>query len=483
MSLSLEKPWLSKIALDNASRFGQSLSHGGRRVQTFNVKHNPADKSLYKHTCEISDKFEFMRAAFSPKALDKQEPHHATNLEGMIIRVNSFKLMLYTGTGSDDAENAVHRKKNKQKQKRSKISRLLCPARIASAGAPQIWLIISDFTCLGGAENDIFGEPVYIKRNPEIASLIERLLLANSKPDSRELQTCQCGRVQDVTEDRSTAHRSTAHKRLAAQNPSTDTDSVAGSRKRQRRNSGDCCSPEPVGDQPFPTIRQLPFLSDMEAVWSCRPLWQNLIVKHASVRVMYVWNMVEGGVSAHDSEQDQSVEIREQEQPKQQQGAQFPDKRVTKSLEMDHSISSDKDNGDDAEDDAATSNHLLHEGLPALGQMIHERQQPIAAENLESSERRHQPPSAHLANMPKLQPYQSASDLLGDLMISADAGLTSSRSIMDSMYGTISSPGPNDALEPEPSNCDNDADGRYDASLLLQNSLQWNQDSGFSIHR
>ncbi|KAJ2613401.1 hypothetical protein EV177_002543 [Coemansia sp. RSA 1804] len=478
MSLSLEKPWLSRIALANASRFGQSLSHGGRRVQTFNVKHSPADKSLYKHTCEISDKFEFMRAAFSPKALDKQEPHHVTSLEGMIIRVNSFKLMLYTGAGSDDAENAVHRKKNKQKQKRSKVSRLLCPARIASAGAPQIWLIISDFTCLGGAENDIFGEPVYIKRNPEIASLIERLLLAGLKPDSQEPQTCQCGRVQDATEN-----RSTAHKRVTEQNLSADADSVAGSRKRQRRESGDGCSPEPVRDQQFPAIRQLPFLSDMEAVWSCRPLWQNLIVKHASVRVMYVWNMVDGGVSAHDSEQDQGIEITEQDQPKEQQGAQFPDKGVTMTLEMDHSISNAKDNGCDAEDDPATGNHLLHEGLPALGQLMHEQQQPIAAEHLESSERRHQPPSAHLANMPKLQPYQSASDLLGDLMISADAGLASSRSIMDTMYGAISSPGPDDALEPEPGSCDNDADGRYDASLLLQNSLQWNQDSGFSIHR
>ncbi|KAJ1667115.1 hypothetical protein IW140_001631 [Coemansia sp. RSA 1813] len=471
MSVYFEKPWLSNIMLKNASQFGQTLTQGARRVQLFKHNHNPSDSSFYKHTCEISDKFDFMRAAFSPKSLKLQSVCDISSLENMIIQIKSFKPMFYSG--AEGPENVQHRKKNKQKQKWSKINRHICPERIARAGAPQIWIIITDFICLGGTENEIFGEPTYIQNNANIANLVGKLL-AKAKPNPTKDQDHPNEDDQDSTKG------SSVQKRLATEPLVGDKGSDASLSKRQRQNSIDRTS---GGESGPPTIRQLPFLFDMDAMWLCRPLWQNLIVKHASVKVMYVWKMIDHAPD-HDFEQNEG----EGESQEQQQDGRKPGTGASTTLTVDHSISSKETSGNAADDCQQAS----CEKSPKLGQSTLNSANGSAYPRPNGKQRHHhhheqqqqqQQSHVQLTDMPTLKPCQSTSDLLGGLLISGDAGLTSSESIMECMYGAMPSPGLGDGLDAELSDDSKVvADGCYDASSVLQNSLQWNQDIDFSIH-
>ncbi|KAJ1795980.1 hypothetical protein LPJ59_004026 [Coemansia sp. RSA 2399] len=438
MSGSLETPWLSNTILTNVSKFGQTLNHGARRVQTFRINHNPDDKSFYKHTCELSDKFEFMRAALSPKALESQNVHDPSSLEHMIIQIRSFKLMFYSG--AENTEKAHPRKKNGQKQRLSKISRSMCPVQIAKAGAPQIWLIVTDFTCLGGTENEIFGEPVHIKNNAEVARLMKNMLVeAKSK--------LQKGRDSPKT--------GSAQKRLAGGLLPADDSSGAESSKRRRQDSTDDGSV-------FPTIKKLPFFSDFDAMWSCKQMWQTLMVKHKSIPSMIIWNM-EDDASDHGSEQQDEVECGSQEQ---QIGHQ-PDTSVAKASMMDHAIRINDTN------EPTANKHQYQSSV--LGQAP-----PKAAANGNGQKQQR---SADSDNTPTLEPRQPSPDPLGRLLISDDAGLRSASDMLEEMYGAITIPEASDDFDVEMSDASRDAaDGRYDASSVLQGSMSWNQDSGFSLY-
>ncbi|KAJ2547496.1 hypothetical protein EV175_005201 [Coemansia sp. RSA 1933] len=422
MSGSFEAPWLSAIILKHASKFGESLNHGTRRVQIFKTRHSPNDRSFYKHTCEVSDKFEFMRAAFSPKALESQKIQDLSSLEHIIVQIRSFKLMFYSGI--EKTAKLQSRKKNRQKQKLSRISRSVCPERIAKAGAPQIWLIITDFTCLGGAENEIFGEPVYINTNTKIADLTNTMLV-EARIKAQKGDVHQTASFQDSSEAHVAANKRIATELLRANDGNTDT----GSSKRQRHDSANDASD---GGNVFPTIRSVPFMSDFDAMWSCEPLWQSLIVKHMSIPVMVVWNMLDDA-SDHDSEFHEEGGYEGQERQSEQQ------QQDTRNVAM-----------------------AAHSSI----------------DNCEISKHSDRPAIA-----PTLNNCQSTSDLLGGLLISDDEGLMSSNDIMERMYGTIPIDDEfDDHMDANPSDDSKDAaDGRYDASSVLQSNSPWNQDSGFSI--
>ncbi|KAJ2386116.1 hypothetical protein GGI23_006565, partial [Coemansia sp. RSA 2559] len=422
-----------------------------RRVQTFKINHNPHDKSFYKHTCEVSDKFEFMRAALSPKALEAQNVHDPSSLEHMIIQIRSYKLMFYSG--AENTEKAHPRKKNGQKQRLSKISRSMCPAQIAKAGAPQIWLVITDFTCLGGTENEIFGEPVYIKNNAEIARLMKKIL-AEAKPNLQNGQGHQNVNCQDSSKDGS------AQKRLAGGLLlPEDESSSAESSKRRRQDSIDGAS---ASGGVFPTIKGLPFFSDFDAMWSCKQMWQTLMVKHKSIPSMIIWNM-EDDASVHDSGQHNVAECGIQtQQPGQQLGTS-----IEKTSRMDHAI---RNNGTNEN----TANKHQHQP-PVLDQTPFKAAANGNGQNHQSS--------FDSDNTTTLKACQPSPDPLGRLLISDEAGLRSASDMLEEMYGAITIPEASDDLDDEMSDASKGtADGRYDASSVLQDSMSWNQDSGYSLY-
>ncbi|KAI9505168.1 hypothetical protein BX070DRAFT_258585 [Coemansia spiralis] len=374
MSQFLSQPWLTDFILANKSQIGQNITKGGRRVQAFQFKDNPDDQSLYKLTCEISDKHNFMRAALSPKSLDrlKSSAHLHINdiaeLDGMIVQIKSCTLMFHSNSQPNDL-----RKRNKKKK--VKAARHICPQRIANAGCPQFWLLITDFTYMGGRDSSIFNQPNHVKFNKDVSELMKELINRN--------------------------------KRSAATQQNTAS---------------------------LPTIAQLPFITDMEAAWSCPELWANLAIQQACVHLMPVCGIQD--VDLHDHV---SVQEEENEQPR------------TKRQKQRHNASTDNS--------------------------ITVMESSIVKANTDSTTTLHRD-----ALMSKEESESLDSELnsrLGRVLIPDDSGLVISETIMDILYGSISS-SPGESSDAESQMGENPK--TYNADELLNDSVQWDQDNAFSIH-
>ncbi|KAJ1996266.1 hypothetical protein GGI25_000329 [Coemansia spiralis] len=401
MSQFLSQPWLTDFILANKSQIGQNITKGGRRVQAFQFKDNPDDQSLYKLTCEISDKHNFMRAALSPKSLDrlKSSAHLHINdiaeLDGMIVQIKSCTLMFHSNSQPNDL-----RKRNKKKK--VKAARHICPQRIANAGCPQFWLLITDFTYMGGRDSSIFNQPNHVKFNKDVSELMKELI-------SKELESSNAKQT-------GKASKSPSIEQLQAQIETSDP-------QQQQQNTAS-----------LPTIAQLPFITDMEAAWSCPELWANLAIQQACVHLMPVCGIQD--VDLHDHV---SVQEEENEQPR------------TKRQKQRHNSSTDN-------------------SITAM-------ESSIVKANTDSTTTLHRD-----ALMSKEESESLDSELnsrLGRVLIPDDSGLVISETIMDILYGSISS-SPGESSDAESQMGENPK--TYNADELLNDSVQWDQDNAFSIH-
>ncbi|KAJ2629938.1 hypothetical protein H4R22_003020, partial [Coemansia sp. RSA 1290] len=157
---------LKMLTLDPSQRITatEALSH-----PYFSEHPPPKDPSIVPVTCEVSDRFNYMRAGLtrkSIKAFKKSNNKDIAFMEGAIIQVKTFQLKLYKHSKSRD----------KQPD---------CPERISKVNKSQFWMLITSFTYLGGEGNAIFDQPQHIDNDPRVAEKL--LLLAAKKSKNKQV--------------------------------------------------------------------------------------------------------------------------------------------------------------------------------------------------------------------------------------------------------------------------------------------------------
>ncbi|KAJ2614403.1 hypothetical protein H4S08_001726 [Coemansia sp. RSA 1365] len=189
MSQVVNNPWLCELFAKGIP-LGKVNNKDGGRVQAFHFLRTDEE---YPVTCEISDKHNFMPAAFSKRALkafEKARGQPIVSMSGVILLIHRFQLQLFagdTGNGESHVNNGMHRKKHGANN--DKDSRILtsCPSRIRKAGAPQAWMLITKFGYIGGEGNAIFDEPRHITHDLRVRSRLEALLAGMIRPKTNGL--------------------------------------------------------------------------------------------------------------------------------------------------------------------------------------------------------------------------------------------------------------------------------------------------------
>ncbi|KAJ1834392.1 hypothetical protein LPJ63_001981 [Coemansia sp. RSA 2711] len=408
MSQILNEPWLCPLFAGDV-QLDTDNTKDGRRVQMFGFSRTD---ERYPVTCEISDKHHYMRAALTKKsvqAFERAREREINTMNGLLIQIQTFRIMLYRGNG---------RELKKRRNKRGKEPQPHpCPQRIRGDGEPQLWMLITKFAYLGGEGNSVFDSPVHIRFDPQVNHKMGELMQRSAKQAGAENTNKSTGRARK--QRKSTREKAQADN--AGSGPADPENADRHAQKRPRVELDTSSSLPPLQLSPFitplnlsgsagahstgesavrwPTIDQVPFVSDVEMAWTCSGLWQSLCIQSACIPSMPVHALRVAPASAPT-----------------------PSARPAKSA-------SRTNDGNDHTPDRASNAHQL----PGLAR----------AE-------------------PRITPAVTL-DSLGGLLISSDSGLLSAGAIMEQMYGTMSSPAL-DAHDTTPH------DG-IDANMLLSQGL------------
>ncbi|PIA19613.1 hypothetical protein COEREDRAFT_84242 [Coemansia reversa NRRL 1564] len=317
MSQVVNNPWLCELFAKGIP-LGKVNNKDGGRVQAFHFLRTDEE---YPVTCEISDKHNFMPAAFSKRALkafEKARGQPIVSMSGVILLIHRFQLQLFAGdtdNGESHANNDMRKKKNGANNDKDSKILSCCPSRIRKAGAPQAWMLITKFGYIGGEGNAIFDEPRHITHDLRVRSRLEALLAGMIRPKTNllakehEPQDLQCGMpilkpdvvADDVTE-----------KRKQYEQGSAPSNTIAGHVQKKQRPESVSSSPPFTSSIPrielfstqygplstsapqssvetgnsCPTIEQVPIVSDVEAAWECIALWQALYIQTACLPLM-----------------------------------------------------------------------------------------------------------------------------------------------------------------------------------------------------
>ncbi|KAJ2080802.1 hypothetical protein H4R24_002806 [Coemansia sp. RSA 988] len=314
MSQVVNTPWLCELFAKGIPLSKVNNKDGGR-VQAF---HFLRTNEEYPVTCEISDKHNFMPAAFSKrslKAFEKARGQPIVSMSGVILLIHRFQLHLFAGdicTTELSANSDIPKNKHGANNVKMFTS---CPSRIREAGAPQAWMLITKFGYIGGEGNAIFDEPRHITHDIRVRSRLESLLAERKqfKPNAllkeHEPQALQYN--VNVLKSDVVADDSTEKRKQSEQDSTPSHTTVEHAQKKQRPESE---SPSPSFTPPIPridlfstqygplstsapqssaetgnscpTIEQIPTVNDMEAAWDSVALWQALYIQAACVPLM-----------------------------------------------------------------------------------------------------------------------------------------------------------------------------------------------------
>ncbi|KAJ2710997.1 hypothetical protein H4R19_003467 [Coemansia spiralis] len=257
MSQVLTKPWLSGL-FETDLELGVDSYKLGRRVQMFHFARQPAAeaeaaadrggrrgraKDPCSVTCEISDKHNFMRAAISTRSVQAFEAAREQPIEsmgGMVVAIQGFRLMLYNGDAHPPDSASSMRG---QKKKKPGPPPVPCPQRIRDAGHPQFWMLITRFEYLGAEGNAIFDEPRYILSEPCVRDRLAMLLAErHDRAPPTEAKPEQQSAADDKSENQIAAHHKPEKRKAAADvassaSPSKDRMSVTPKRQRPALDS------------------------------------------------------------------------------------------------------------------------------------------------------------------------------------------------------------------------------------------------------
>ncbi|KAJ2800032.1 hypothetical protein H4R20_004211 [Coemansia guatemalensis] len=314
MSQVVNNPWLCELFAKGIP-LGKVNNKDGGRVQAFHFLRTDEE---YPVTCEISDKHNFMPAAFSKrslKAFEKARGQPIVSMSGVILLIHRFQLQLFAGDIGNTEMHANNDALKKEHGANNDKMLTSCPSRIRKAGAPQAWMLITKFGYIGGEGNAIFDEPRHITHDIRVRSRLESLLAERKQPKPNALAKEHESRAlrYDVTVLKSDAIADDAieKRKQSEQDPAPSHNTAEHVQKKQRPESA---SSSPTFTPPIPridlfstqygplstsapqssaetgntcpTIEQVPIVNDMEAAWDCIALWQALYIQAACVPMM-----------------------------------------------------------------------------------------------------------------------------------------------------------------------------------------------------
>ncbi|KAJ2005680.1 hypothetical protein GGI04_002149 [Coemansia thaxteri] len=282
MAQNLNHPWLRAAIADLAAELNAKVKSPGRlqifRFAAPSASAQPTDERAFPVSCEVSDGEDFMLASFSAKSLKTFLTTHGRALStatGAVLQITSCSLRLHSphapAVPSSHCPN---------------IDGSKCPRAICYLQRPQLWLLISAFSYLGGDGNSVFGEPHNVHYRPAVGFVLEKhLSLSTASPSADSLPP----------------------KRVAADldQPRKSPDPSLQTRKKkqkQQRQMG-CAAAGASRARAWPTLEDVPFIEDMKSVWECHSLWSALAIQQVAVPFMPIHGLLASrSPSAHSKD-------------------------------------------------------------------------------------------------------------------------------------------------------------------------------------
>ncbi|KAJ2784792.1 hypothetical protein H4R18_000919 [Coemansia javaensis] len=302
MSQILNEPWLSRLFAREV-RLDVDNNKDGRRLQLFRFVRAPeddpegaarAERERYPVTCEVSDKHHFMRAAMTRRAIRGFEARQGMPIEtmgGMVVQVLTFRLMLYADA---PAQRPPPPPRERQRARRNRpAAGPLCPKRIRDTGCPQFWMMITKFAYLGAEGNNVFDEPHYILTDPAVRDAMAALTGVRRRGEDveDEPEEPEAPREQLDPDEKDDDPLPPKRQRLELDSPSPPTFSpiaLAATQFGPLLLGTPAAQSSAASSAQGPTVEQVPFAADPQAVWACAALWQAVGIQRACIPHMPV---------------------------------------------------------------------------------------------------------------------------------------------------------------------------------------------------